>query len=217
MHMRPRKISPPSALHRGDDHQTQIWLGSEPPKRIIYFPSDAMFRWWLRLARSDNEAPQHIAAMAHVGQPLRRDIQLLKLLREPANAVVEIFGDVGPDELLLYMTLAGELDSPRRRARHRPVVDYGGMLSRMFALAERDMTNRVLTSLSEPFDERQAELMRFIQKKSPIDLKGLLGPGPAAILESGRTLWLTGLLHQSMSHPRMAWDITRAIRPPTPL
>src|SRR5262245_18025604 len=114
MHMRPRKIFPPPSLYRDPRNPTQIWLGSKPPKRILYCPIDARFRWWRSLSRGDYEAPQDVAAMSHGGQPLHRDIQLLKLLREPAGAVVEVFGDIGPNDLLLYATLSAELD-PRGR------------------------------------------------------------------------------------------------------
>jgi hypothetical protein len=152
--------------------------------------------------------------MAHGGQPLRRDIQLLKLLRKPAGAVVEVFGDIGPNDLLLYATLSAELDPSGRTARRRPVVEYSSIMSRALALAERDMGKKVIESWAQPFDETEAALMDFIRKKSLIDPRGLLGAKATSILESGRTLTFEGLLAPMMKNPRMAWTITRWLRPP---
>src|SRR5689334_14344848 len=101
MPMRPQKGFRPPPEHRDPENPTQIWVGSESPTRIIYFSTDARLRWWLSLAMNDHVAPQHIAGVAHGGLPMRRDIQLLQLLRQPAGAIVTVFGDLDPDDLLI--------------------------------------------------------------------------------------------------------------------
>jgi len=213
--MRPRKVSPPPSLYRDPDTPTQIWVGSEPPQQILCFSNLARFRWWLSLARTDYEAPQHIAAIAHGGQPLRRDIQLLKLLREPAGAIVTVFGDLDPDDLLLYATLSAALDPPGREARRSPVVEYSGVTSRrLLALAERVFGWDSVQASTEPFDQREAALMRFIRQKSLIDFERLLGAKATAILESGRRLEIEALVPPLLEDPKSRKTLINWLRPP---
>ena len=188
--MRPRKGFRPPPGHRDPDNSTQIWVGSEPPKRIIYFSADARFRWWLSLAENDYVAPQHIAAMGHHGLPLDRDIQLLQLLREPAGAVVTVFGDLDPDDLLVYAALSAALNASSRK----PVVEYSGVTSRMLTLAERTLGKRATDNVTHPLDRREAALMRYIRKNSLLDLERLVGAKAASILDSGRRISLDGIV-----------------------
>ena len=205
---------PPAAwrsLHLVDEEPTQVWAGQRPPTRILYFTAMARFRWWLSLARTDWEAPQHIAAMSHGRLPTERDLQILRILREPAGARITVFGDCDPDDVLAYVMLSAAFDPPGRR-RRSPVVDYGGVTDRLVTLATRIFGKDSVDASTKPFTPEEASLMRFMRAKGLVDFERVLGPKAAAILESGRSLSIESVIPPLLEDPKTRKTIVSWIR-----
>jgi hypothetical protein len=208
----PRKASssrrwPPASwrsLHRVDDQPTQVWAGDRAPTRILYFTAMARFRWWLSLARTDWEAPQHIAAMTHGRLPMDRDLQILRILREPAGARITVFGDCDPDDLLAYAMLSAAFGPG--------AVDYDGVTDRLLAIARRIFGEESVAASTEPFTPDEARVMRFMRAKNLVDFKRVLGPKAAAILESGRSLEIEAVIPPLLEDPKARKTIVSWIR-----
>lgn len=141
--------------------------------------------------------------MGHGGIPAGREIDLLELMRRESGAPVSLFGDLDPDDLLVYSALRAGLKGRR--------VEYAGVNSRLLNVAADALGAGAVEQAARPMDRREKALMRFIRTKELMDLESLLGPAAVHLLERGQKIEIESILPPLLSIAKSRQTILSAL------
>ncbi len=193
--------------HGGPSHLSHLWIGSETPKRILYFTKNAVFRWWFSLFQGEIDAPQDVAIFSHGSLPSTRVCRFLKATANELRLPLLFFGDLDPGDLIAFAALIrGDPDLRRRKNREVPVKYLGVTDLVLDIVFGRSATLQREATL--PMAETELRHFQLIETLLP-ELEALIGSRSLSLLRSGKKLEVEAMLPAALREKKLGEELKR--------
>lgn len=165
----------------------QLWTGSQRPTRIVFFSKDSMLRSWLA---SQLWLPTTWLVLERRGFPGRAYLQRVAEIHASARVPICFIGDLDPLDLSSFLALR-TLEQDFVGEKLALPVTWGGISDPWLRLCRQYMRPGRLALPTLDMSPLEQEHWQVLSQVAP-ELRAMIGPECAALLDSGKTLAVEG-------------------------